>query len=74
MDAAATSPARPRAPAADPYDRFIAKMNRFARNAPSAGSWHEYEAYKAHFLTTCPGATPAQHQAAMRAAARAAGV
>jgi len=74
MPAAATAPAQARAPAADPYDRFMAKMNRFARNAPSAGSWHEYEAYKAHFLTTCPGATPAQHDAAMRAAARAAGV
>lgn len=72
--AATTAPARARAPSDDPYDRFMSKMRRYAGNAPRDGSWHEYEAYKAHFLTTCPGATPEQHQAAMRAAAAAAGV
>jgi len=75
MDVAATAPAQVLEAAQTPYDRFIARMDVLARRSGRrARSWTEYEVYKAFFFDCCQDATPEQHQAAMRAAARAAGV
>lgn len=69
-----STPARAAAAATTPYQRFMARMTTVALYRTGAGGNAAYEAYKADFLRACPDATPAQYQAAMRAAARAAGV
>ena len=59
-----------------PYDEFMRAIGGIPRprDRPFYLSWEFYERLKDEFTSKCPDATPAQYQAAMRAAARAAGV
>lgn len=59
---------------ATPYERFMRNLAVIGAHRPDAGSWTAYERLRGEFQRCVPDATPEQHQAAMQAIAKAAGV
>ena len=62
------------APALTPYQSFMRNVAFLAAHRPAGASWATYERLKREFQHAVPDASHEQHQAAMQAIARAAGV
>ena len=57
-----------------PYERFMQSLPTFSAQRSHGPNWRMYEELKKQFSFACPGATPQQYEAAMRAIAKATGV
>ncbi len=57
-----------------PYERFLQSLPTYSAQRSHGPNWRLYEELKRNFVAACPGATPAQYEAAMRAIAKATGV
>ena len=59
---------------ATPYQSFMRNVAVISAQRPDGASWATYERLKREFQHAVPDASHEQHQAAMQAIARAAGV
>lgn len=57
-----------------PYERFLQSLPTYSAQRSHGPNYRLYDEIKRQFTSACPGATPQQYEAAMRAIAKACGV